>query len=289
MGQSPTDPNAFTGIPNRSILPQIGFMAGTTLAPEQITMPRAYDVAGVPTRETVTVDGDVMLRSKPLPGLPASMKQFANQVVAPKNTITSPNSANQYEVPVTVGDALQAVEVGSKFAQLIGGPEQERANLDNTYLTRQSFDVAPQLYQSQRNLSNQLNSVDTGNINLRRAIFNNAYANKLNNDSRIVEQYQNMNNAAATQYEDRVSNQRRFNVGQQNYTNDINARNRGQFDTLLDNAFTSLGNFGEGLNQKVYANDTMRLYEELYPQISKRVTNALSKDDLLKLLKLRNG
>ncbi len=285
---------------NKSIMPQIGFLANTTLTPN--TQNADIQASGYPGDQInpnlfpgIRQGEDVMLRTQnpqdPMSQVPQGYADWARGLgTSPQNPNATPTDPrnNQYETPITWGDALQGVEVASKFMGLIGGPEKENVNLDNTNLTRQSFDVNPQLYQSQRNLSNQVNSLDTSNINLRRALFNQAYAGKMNNDSQVLSNYQNMNNSANIQYEDRVSNQRRYNVGQQNYTNDINARNRGAFNTLKDNAFTSLGNFGEGLNQKVYANDTVRLYEEMYPQVAKRITSALSQDDLLKLLKLRN-
>lgn len=265
-------------------LPPISYIAGDSLVPNQL------DESGNPVdylanRKSVNSSWYQLPTTTTPPMVPESYKNFAKSVLPnPEGDVRN----SQYETPITWGDALQGVEVASKFMGLIGGPEKENVNLDNTNLTKQSFDVNPQLYQSQRNLSNQVNSLDTSNINLRRALYNQAYAGKMNNDSQVLSNYQNMNNSANIQYEDRVSNQRRYNVGQQNYTNDINARNRGAYDTLRDNAFTSLGNFGEGLNQKVYANDTIRLYEEMFPQVAKRITDPLSKDDLLKLLKLRN-
>jgi len=220
--------------------------------------------------------------------IPESMrggKVGVPQGQAPQETT---NAAPAYRTPFTAGDALQGIEVASKFAGLVGGYDKENVNLDNTNITKNSYDVAPQLYQSQRNMRNNLNSLDTSNINLRRSLYNQTYADKLNADSNTLAKYQDMNNQAQTQYEARLSDRRRYNVGQQNYTNDLNARNKGQYNTLMDNAFTSLGNFGEGLNQKVYANDTMNIYNELYPKVAGRVTNALNGEDILKFLKLRS-
>lgn len=217
----------------------------------------------------------------------ASLKAGANAAINPV-TGKPPVTDRDYQTPFTVGDALQAIEVGQKFWALKDGPEREKAYMDLTPISKASYDVRSQLYQNQRNLRNQMGSLDTSNINLRRSLYNQTYANKLNADSQALNQYQQLNNQAQIQYEDRLSNQKRYNIGQKVYTDDINARNRGQYNTLVDNAWTSLGNFGEQLNKKVYANDALRLYKEIYPKTADRALEALSKEDLLKLLRLGN-
>lgn len=192
-----------------------------------------------------------------------------------------------YNTPFTVGDALQAAEVVSKFGNL-GSPEVEKINADTTSITKNTYDVRPQLFQNQRNFSNLRNNLVSNSINTRRAMLSNAYSTKLNADSQVISQYQNMNNEANVQYEQRLADQRRYNIQQTNYTNDLNARNRGQHKTLLDNAWTSVGNFGEQLNNKVYANDVMALYQEMYPEIYKDSGKALNRNRALKLGR-RNG
>jgi hypothetical protein len=204
------------------------------------------------------------------------------------NTMGSESNINQqdYTTPFTVGDAMQAASVVSKFG-LIGSNEVEQANVDSTNITKESYDVTPQLQQSQRNFRNYRNSL-TGSINTRRAMAGAGYANKLNADSNIIDQYHNMNNQANTQYEQRVADQRRYNIGQINYTNDINARNRGQRKTLMGNAWDSVSNFGTQLNTKVYANDAMSLLQTMFPDVYEDAPTALNRNRSLKLTR-RNG
>lgn len=121
-----------------------------------------------------------------------------------------------------------------------------------------------------------MSGVDTGNINLRRSLFGQAYAQKLNTDSQILNQYQQMNNQAQIQYEDRISNRRRFNVGQQTYTDNINAANRAAQDMVTQNALTSVGQFGEDLNRKQYSTDLINLLQLQYPDVYKNVYNQLN-------------
>lgn len=218
--------------------------------------------------------------SPQLEALKAAKENAAPVVARP---VTRAIGGTGYQTPFTVGDAMQAVDVASKFGMLIGGSEREKVYADTTPIDKASFDVRPQLYQSQRNLSNYMSSVDTSNINLRRSLFNQAYANKLNTDSQTLAQYQQMNNAATTDYQNRLSNRRRFNIGQRTYTDNINAANRGQYLNTVQNAFTSLGNFGQALNQKVVANDTMNIYSKIYPNTYSSIAEALAYEDYLKL------
>jgi len=220
----------------------------------------------------------------PKPTLPGTT-QHLNAV----NSFVSKQDDYSYTTPFTVGDALQAAEVASKFGML-GSPEVETPNLDSTSITKNVYDVRPQIYQSQRSFNQVKHGIGSAtNLNTRRALLSSAYANKLNTDSQIIDRYHNLNNEANTQYEQRLADQRRYNIQQQNYTNDINARNRGQHYTLLDNAWSSLGNFGEQLNNKVFANDAMALYEEMFPEVYKDNAKALDRNRSLKLGRRRYG
>jgi len=281
---TPQDPTTL----NREVLAPLNSLGNTKLVPNQVGQngnPIDYSTMAPGSMNASWYDR-VNNPVDPNSLIPESMRGGKVGAASPPQETTSAPAA--YRTPFTAGDALQGIEVASKFAGLVGGYDKENVNLDNTNITKNSYDVAPQLYQSQRNMRNNLNSLDTSNINLRRSLYNQTYADKLNADSNTLAKYQDMNNQAQTQYEARLSDRRRYNVGQQNYTNDLNARNKGQYNTLMDNAFTSLGNFGEGLNQKVYANDTMNIYNELYPKVAGRVTNALNGEDILKFLKLRS-
>lgn len=89
-------------------------------------------------------------------------------------------------------------------------------------------------------------------LNLRRSLTNNLYAGKLNNDAQTITNYDNMNKQSNSQYEQQVSNQRRYNIQSTQYTNNLNAANRGAYDSVVQNAYTSVGNLGEALNKGKY-------------------------------------
>lgn len=227
------------------------------------------------------------------PNIPSILQDYLNRAAvlgvptSGRDTNGIPKDTN-YHTPFTVGDALQGGEVLSKFLGLLGGPEKEKVQTDNTPITKESFDPRSQLYSQHRALQNYLDNANTTRPSIRNAIFNQGYASKVASEGETLNKYQQMNNAANTQYEQRLADRRRYNIGQQSYTNDINARNRGAFNTQKDTALTSLGNFGEQLNKKVYANDSLALLKKLYPNAGKVVNEGLSQADLLKLLKL-NG
>ena len=184
---------------------------------------------------------------------------------------TSETDANS----MTLGDYLQFAEVGSKFFQTLRGPEVENQILDNTRITRNNYDVRPQLLQSQRSFQNQSNSIDSPSLNLRRSLTNNLYASKLNADAGVISQYDNMNKQANSQYEQQVSGQRRYNIQSTQYTNNLNAANRGAYDSTVQNAYTSLGNLGESLNNRKRGQDALKILSQRYPDVYKGVVEEL--------------
>lgn len=171
----------------------------------------------------------------------------------------------------TIGDGLQALTVASKFGQLIGGPEKEKANYDTTKISREVFDVANPLYQSNRQFQQGLNTLRSGSINQGRAMANSLYAGKMNQDSEIRTKYDQLNQSAITQQEARQSDQRRYNIGQTVGTNDINARNRASYKEAIDTAFNSLGNLGKGLNEKKTSYDSLAVLQKMYPEVYARI------------------
>lgn len=174
----------------------------------------------------------------------------------------------------TIGDALQGVEVLSKFGQLAGGPEREKAQYDNTSITKRIFDPTQALYQSQRSFDSSLSNLEVGSINARRAFANRMLATKLNADSQVATQYGQMNAGALTEYEGRISNQRRYNNAQTQTTNEINAQNRAAYKEAIDTAFNSLGNFGQALNAKKQGYDQIQILKSIYPEVYKRILNS---------------
>lgn len=315
---SATGKNTVPGLGGVSI-PNQGYSSYTELSPtigpngkvldlqtKQGTIPGRFNTSGtiapLPTRMftmNTSVPGGVdpitgakqpdLMYATPGPGMSSSRDAFNKAAVSMVTQNVATNapagsvSNKGYQTPFTIGDAMQGVDVLSKFGMLIGGPEKEQVYPDATTISKSAYDPRPALYQNQRNLTNQMAGLDTGNINLRRNMYNQGYASKLNADNQTLAQYQQMNNQATTEYENRLSNQRRYNVGQRTYTDNINAANRGQYMNTVQNAFTSLGNYGQAMNQKVVANDTINIYGKLFPNTSQGVIDALAYEDYMKL------
>jgi len=191
-------------------------------------------------------------------------------------TAGAPQDASAGRSMFTTGDYIQMAASAASFAPLLQGPQRETPYLDNTQITKQAFDVNPQLYQSGRSYRNAVNSIDTQSPNLRRALQNSMYAQKINQDDQILERYQGLNNQARQQYEANLSNQRRFNIGQTVQTNDLNRRNEGAYNTSLDNAFRTVSNFGKGMNEKQQGQDVMNLFRTQYSDVYDRIIKALT-------------
>lgn len=221
------------------------------------------DLAELSGTAPTTVNSPIQIsRENKLPTL--------NTVDASKNPndVSSDTSARD---KMTLGDYLQFAEVGSKFFQTLRGPEVENQILDNTRITKNNYDVKPQLQQSQRSYQNAVNNIDSPSLNLRRALTNNLYAGKLNADSQVITQYDNMNKQSNSQYEQQLSNQRRYNIQSTQYTNNLNAANRGAYDSVVQNAYTSVGNLGEALNRRKTGQDALKVLSVRYPEVYKEM------------------
>ena len=176
----------------------------------------------------------------------------------------------------TVGDYMNAAAVLGRFGQLIGGPEVEKPVYDTTAITRQVYDPASALYQTNRQTSGMLNRMDVPSINARTSIANNMLAQRLNQDAQTLSSYQNMNAQGLRDYETRATEQRRYNVGQTLATNQMNAQNRAAYKQAVDNAMTSLGGFGTAMNQKTQAYDTLNILKTIYPEVYKRIIDGMN-------------
>lgn len=176
----------------------------------------------------------------------------------------------------TAGDYMNAAAVLGRFGQLIGGPEVEKPVYDTTAITRQVYDPASALYQTNRQTSGMLNRMDVPSINARTSIANNMLAQRLNQDAQTLSSYQNMNAQGLRDYETRATEQRRYNVGQTLATNQMNAQNRAAYKQAVDNAMTSLGGFGTAMNQKTQAYDTLNILKTIYPDVYRRIINGMN-------------
>lgn len=182
-----------------------------------------------------------------------------------------PNSSSS-----RIGNVLQGIEVASKFLETMQPAEKQRPYLDTTNITKQSYDPRNARYQNQRNYQNAVNTIDSPSINLRRALQNKFLSNKINSDMQVNTQYDQMNKNAQTQFEDRLSNRRRYNNAQMLQTDTINSQNRAAKDAAIQNAFTSVGNYGEAMNRRDQAYDSLNVLKELYPDVYDRIMNEYS-------------
>ena len=237
-----------------------------------------------PTNNFTNPDGEVVnIGELGKPVTTSNPIQVTSERAAPSPSVsnvlgsnaTTSNTTDSNTNGMTMGDYLQFAEVGSKFFQTLRGPEVENQILDNTRITKNNYDVRPQLLQSQRSFQNQSNSIDSPSLNLRRSLTNNLYASKLNADAGVISQYDNMNKQANSQYEQQVSGQRRYNIQSTQYTNNLNAANRGAYDSTVQNAYTSLGNLGESLNNRKRGQDALKILSQRYPDVYKGVVEEL--------------
>lgn len=183
--------------------------------------------------------------------------------------------------PFTVGDAMQTLSALSKFGLLIGGPEQQRAYTNATPISRETFDPTNALYQNQRSFTNAWNATsNVPSINTQRALMGSLYASNLAQQNNILSQYERQNQAANTQYEQRLANRRRENIQYGYTTDDINARNRGAYMNAVQNAFDTLSGLGQNFNQKSESNAALGMYKEMYKDVFDRFYNNMMQDKL---------
>lgn len=216
----------------------------------------------------------------PLSPLPQAQPTVQSNTVPDIRSTTptnTPRPTTDASINFTAGDYMQMTAMASRLVDAFRKPERERPNLDTTDITRQYFDPTAQLQQSQASFQNASNSLSTNSENTRRALANNLYAGKLQADSGILAKYDEMNQSAKAQYEDRKSNQSRFNAGQVNYTNDINAQNRAAAMNARAAAFDQIGYAGMMFNEKrqneAYINALQQRYPELDMKIFEKVIN----------------
>lgn len=208
------------------------------------------------------------------PAFVAAMQERAGTSGVPAETTikgTTPSTRTGMGQKWTVGDYMNAAAVLGRFGQLIGGPEVEKPVYDTTAITRQVYDPASALYQTNRQTAGMLNRMDVPSINARTSIANNMLAQRLNQDAQTLSSYQNMNAQALRDYETRATEQRRYNIGQTLATNQMNAQNRAAYKQAVDNAMTSLGGFGTAMNEKTQAYDMLNILKTIYPEVYRRI------------------
>lgn len=270
-GNSSSTPSAPTTTPTTTPIPSRTSVGMPSADLSTIEM-YPTDIKDIPGAKRVTA---------PLNPLPQVQPTLKSNAVAPdvRSTTQFPSTRQSADPTInfTAGDYMQMTAMASRLVDAFRKPERERPNLDTTDITRQYFDPTAQLQQSQASFQNASNSLSTNSENTRRALANNLYAGKLQADSGILAKYDEMNQSAKAQYEDRKSNQSRFNAGQVNYTNDINAQNRAAAMNARAAAFDQIGYAGMMLNERrqnqAYINALQQRYPELDMSIFEKVIN----------------
>ncbi|RTL05524.1 hypothetical protein EKK58_07685 [Candidatus Dependentiae bacterium] len=166
----------------------------------------------------------------------------------------NPNSAQPLKKPSKfgLGDYLQLGAAGaSVLGALFDKPEKQRPNLDKTQITQNRYDPANALMQNQytTNAGMMANTNNYSSAGVQ-AGLQNLMANKYKADSQVQSQYDQMNNQARTQYEQRLQQQNQFNAQVLSANDDKNVANRAAYTNNLYGALQTVSNVGKGFNQK---------------------------------------
>lgn len=166
-----------------------------------------------------------------------------------KNTTSTPKIKKS---PYTTGDYMQLGAAGIKMlGSIFDKPERQVAQLDRTPITENRFNPSSALQQNQFTTNAGANALGNNYSSAGVASgLQNLYANKYRADSHVVSQYDNMNNQARSQYEQRMQQQNQFNAQQQSITDIANEENRAAYANNLYGSLDSVINIGKGFNDK---------------------------------------
>jgi hypothetical protein len=223
-------------------------------APMSQTQPDMYDSQSY-TGEDFTSDGKI---THYIDGKRVSKRRYD------RLTGTRPGD----RIVPRVGDIMQAGSLASQFLQTAGGWDEARGYYDNTQITPNTFNPSASLYQNQRNFQNTANTLNTSSPNLRRAVTNQLYAKKLEADQGVTTQYDQMNQQARTQYEQRLADQARYNAQVNARVDDINQQNKDNYMNAIQNAFVSANEFGKGLNTQDLEQQRVQILRNMYPDVA---------------------
>lgn len=184
-----------------------------------------------------------------------------------------------------IGDYMQLGAAGLQTAlSIFDKPEVNRPRLDRTVITQNKFNPASALAQNQlttnaarQNLANSYSSAGVASG------LQNLYANKYRTDASIINQYDNLNQQARTQYEQRMQQQNQFNAQVQAASDIANEQNRANYTNGLYNSLQTLSNVGKGFNEQttqqraleILFNRDPEAYESLMSEMER--TNKLTK------------
>lgn len=213
----------------------------------------------------------------------AMRRRFAESDPNRKATMTFPEprerqrrglTKDPFKTPWTFGDYLKVGELVGKFSETLKPAEVEMPFYDNSRITRQVMDPTRATAQVRNQFANARNSMDFRNPAARAAATNQMLSNVINAESDIATRYQQANQQNLANYETRVAEQNRFNTLERARVSDINSRNRAALDQARQNVFTSVGQFGEDLNRKYYADQQLEMLRKIFPEGSASMTGA---------------
>ena len=266
-----TAPKVSKHTPQRKVTPNTTVTSPVTPAPAVDPRIQFFPKPG---QDTPPPFGEQPVDLLPTPELgPQTFTQnsVTDSQLANATTTANPRQRNKF----TTGDYIQLGALAGEFLPLLGGAEKDKAQMDSTPITKESYDVQQVLAQNQRNFANVAATINTPSETLRRAILSQLDATKANRDNQALTQYQQMNETARVRYEDRLSNQRRFNIGQKTYTDNINAANRAAYRSSVQNAFTSLNNLGLALNDREMQQKQLALLQTRYKDVYDNIISSL--------------
>jgi hypothetical protein len=175
-------------------------------------------------------------------------------------------SAGDGKQGFTTGDALQFGTVMGKALMAFRPAQKERRRAVDTPITKQVFDPSVPLAANNRAMSAAARGLG-GSASVRRAATAALNANKIAADNNVLQQYDNMNKQANTQYEQRLDQRKRTNIDIDMRIDDLDARNAGARFGLMDNALNSMSNFGIALNDKKAVYKYLETLKVQYPEV----------------------
>lgn len=194
-----------------------------------------------------------------------------NPIVTPEEKKKQEAAARFKALGAKSGDALQAASVVSQMFRAHQKPKLEKRYNVNAPITKESFDVTNPLQQSNRTFKNMVSGIDAGSVNTKRAVANSMYANRLSNDSNTIQQYDVMNQGARSNYEQRLAQRQAQNIQLSQYTDDLDQRNLGAYNNAKDVAWSSVNNFGKGINDKKSAYANLEMLKRIYSDVAKNI------------------
>lgn len=240
------------------------------------TSPEAFNISDLQDIDALTaLDNPPTESFNRAPLDAASITGSENSALSFNGSSSKPKpQAGLYKSGFSAGDALQLAPLIGAFASLGKGSQKDKGYYDTSTITRNTYDPTRQLARNTQSYQTAINSL-SGPATATRATANSLLATRLNQDSNVMAQYDQMNQQARTQYEQRVQDQLRNNNRVSTLTDDLNSRNRAAYDARLQYGLRGVGNLGKALNEKNMINQQMNLYRNEYQNVYDNIVKLL--------------